>query len=43
MPQAGVKGLDTMAEVAFAEDSRFNLTKFVLSGASKVRFPLNLR
>ena len=36
--QAGVKGLDTMAEVAFAEDSRFNLTKFVTSGASKVKY-----
>ena len=40
--QAGVKGLDAMAEVAFGEDSRFNLSRFVLSGASKVSYTISV-
>ena len=35
--QAGIKGMDALAQVAAQERPETNITKFVISGASKVR------
>lgn len=34
--QAAVRALDTMASFAASKNSAFNITKFVVAGASKV-------
>ena len=35
--QAGIKGMDALAEVAAQEIPEVNIDKFIVSGASKVR------